>query len=113
MVSTNNYIKLDKETLANWVKKTLDQSFIDKNILSRFKITRIWPLNLTTMHEKTSPNNLYTTDNTIANNRQGEDGDYTSNEENEMDEEDNNKIQWEKQFAIAKLINMSNNSIGT
>jgi hypothetical protein len=24
-----------------------------------------------------------------------------------MDEEDNNKIQWEKQFVIAKLINIS------
>lgn len=92
MVSTNNYIKPNKETLANWVEKALNQSFIDKNILSRFKVTRIWPVNPTTMHENPSLNNLYTTDNTIANNKQEENGDFTSNEENEMDEEENNKM---------------------
>jgi len=69
MVSTNNYIKLDKVTLANWVVKALDQSLADKNILSRFKVIGIWPLNPITMHEKTSLNNLYTTDNTTTNNR--------------------------------------------
>ncbi len=50
---------------------------------------------------KTSPNNLYTIDNTIVNNRQGEYGDSTSNEDNEMDEEENNKIQWEQYSALA------------
>jgi hypothetical protein len=55
MASTNNYIKSDKETLVSWVEKALDQSFIDKSILSRFKIARIWPLNHTTMHEKHKP----------------------------------------------------------
>jgi hypothetical protein len=57
--------------------------------------------------KNTSPNSLYTTNNTITNNRQGEDGDYTSNQDNEMDEEENNKIQWEEQSTIAKLINIS------
>jgi hypothetical protein len=59
------------------------------------------------MHEKTSPNNLYTTDNTTTNNRQGEDGNFTSIEKIEMDEKEDNKIQWEDQFAITKLINIS------
>jgi hypothetical protein len=76
--------------LTNWVVKALDQSFTDKNILSRFKVTGVWPLNPTTMHEKTSPNNLYTIDNTTSNNKQGEDGDSTSNQNNEMDEEEDN-----------------------
>jgi hypothetical protein len=52
MASTNNYIKPNKKTLASWVEKALDQSFIDKNILSRFKVIGIWPLNPITMHEK-------------------------------------------------------------
>jgi hypothetical protein len=36
-----------------------------------------------------------------VNNRQGEYGDSTSNEDNEMDEEENNKIQWEQYSALA------------
>jgi hypothetical protein len=59
------------------------------------------------MHEKINPRSLYTTDNTIANNRQGENGDSTSNEENEKDEKEDNNIQWEEQYVAIKLINIS------
>jgi hypothetical protein len=53
-MANNNYIELDKVTLAYWVEKALDQSLTEKNILLGFRITRIWPLNPTTMHEKTN-----------------------------------------------------------
>jgi hypothetical protein len=39
---------------------------------------------------------LYITNNTKTNNRQGEDGDFTSNEENEKDEKEDNNIQWKE-----------------
>jgi len=92
-----NYIKLDKITLASWVEKALDLSLTKKNILlGVVRITRIWPLNPTTMHEKTNLNNLYTINNTTTNNRQGEDGDFTSNEENKKFEKEDNNIQWEE-----------------
>lgn len=58
------------------------------------------------MHEKINPRSLYTIDNTIANNKQGENGDSTSNEENEKDEEEDNNIQWEEQYATIKYINI-------
>ncbi len=59
------------------------------------------------MHEKINPSNLYIIDNTTTTNRWGEDGDSTSNEENEMDEEEDNNIQWKKQYATIELINIS------
>jgi hypothetical protein len=37
-----NYIELNKITLAGWVNKALDITFTRKNIMSRFKGTRIW-----------------------------------------------------------------------
>jgi len=61
--------------------------------LSRFKVARIWPLNLTTKHEKTSPSSLYVVDNTTINNRQGEDGNFIANEDNEVDGKEDNNIQ--------------------
>ncbi len=67
MVS-NNYIELDKITLVNWVEKVLDQSLTTKNILSRFRVGRIWPLSPIAMHE-INLNNLYITNNTTTNNR--------------------------------------------
>jgi hypothetical protein len=48
------------------------------------------------MHEKINPKSLYTIDITITNNRQGENGDSTSNEKNEKDEEEDNNFQWEE-----------------
>jgi hypothetical protein len=59
------------------------------------------------MHEKINPKSLYTTDNTITNNRQGGNGDFTSNEENEIDKKKDNNIQWEEQYVATKLINIS------
>ncbi len=47
-------------------------------------------------NQKINPKNLYTIDNTIVNNRQGENGDFTSDEKNEKDEEKDNNIQWEE-----------------
>ncbi len=68
-IVNNNYIELDKITLVSWVEKTLDLSFTTKNILSRFRVSGIWPLSLIAMHEKINPNNLYITNNTTTNNR--------------------------------------------
>jgi hypothetical protein len=45
MVGTN-YIEPDKISLARWVKKALDLTFIRKNIMSRFKGIGIWPFTL-------------------------------------------------------------------
>jgi len=59
------------------------------------------------MHEKINPRSLYIIDNTITNNRKGENGNSTSNEENEKDEERDNNIQWEEQYVIIKFINIS------
>ncbi len=68
-MANNNYIEPDKITLANWVEKALNQSMTKKNILSRFRLARIWPLNPTIMHGKTNLNGLYIVDNTKTNNR--------------------------------------------
>jgi hypothetical protein len=59
MVSNNNS-KPDKITLVAWVDKALDQTLVKKNIISRFKVTGIWPLNSKAMDEKTIPSTLYT-----------------------------------------------------
>jgi hypothetical protein len=58
-----NYIKPNKITLAGWVDKTLDLAFIRKNIMSKFKGTRIWPLNPNVMDSKASLSILYTLQN--------------------------------------------------
>jgi len=55
-----NYTKLNKRALARWEDKALHLTFTRKNIMSRFKGTRIWPLNPKAMDSKTSPNTLYT-----------------------------------------------------
>ncbi len=39
---------------------SLDQTLIKTNIMARFRIIGIWPLNLNAMDEKTSPSNVYT-----------------------------------------------------
>jgi len=54
-----NCIELDKISLVGWVDKALDQTFTRKNIISRFKATRIWPFNPRTMDHKTSLSTLY------------------------------------------------------
>jgi hypothetical protein len=63
-MASNNYIEPNKITLANMVKKALNQTLTKKNIFSRFRVVGIWPLNLTTMHEKINLSSLYTSNNT-------------------------------------------------
>jgi hypothetical protein len=55
-----NYTKPDKITLARWVDKALDLTFTRNNIMSRFKSTRIWPLNPRAIDSKTDRSTLYT-----------------------------------------------------
>jgi hypothetical protein len=54
-----NYIELDKISLVGWVDKALNQTFTRKNIISRFKATRIWPFNPGAVDHKTSLSTLY------------------------------------------------------
>jgi len=56
----NNRLELDKVTLASWVDKTFNQSLSKQNILSGFKATWVWTLNLKAMDDKTNPNSMYT-----------------------------------------------------
>jgi hypothetical protein len=49
-----NYIETNN-VLVGWVDKALDQTLSRKNIISRFKSTRIWPLDPKPMDERTSP----------------------------------------------------------
>jgi hypothetical protein len=55
-----NYIELNKIVSARWMDKTLNQTLSRKNIILRFKSTRIWPLDLKAMDDRTRLNNLYT-----------------------------------------------------
>jgi hypothetical protein len=54
-----NYIELNKIVLAGWGGKTLNQTFSRKNIISKFKNTRIWPLHLKAIDEVIRPTSLY------------------------------------------------------
>jgi len=47
-----NYIEPNKIIFARWVDKALNQTLSRKNIISRFKSTRIWPPDLKAMDEK-------------------------------------------------------------
>jgi hypothetical protein len=58
-----NYTKLNKVTLASCVNKALDQTLTRKNIMSRFKGTRISPLNPKAMDVKSSLGTIYTLQN--------------------------------------------------
>jgi len=63
-MASNNYIEPNKITLANTVKKVLNQTLTKKNIFSKFRVIGIWSLNPTTMHEKINLSSLYTSNNT-------------------------------------------------
>jgi hypothetical protein len=56
----NNYLELEKVTLATWVEKALQQSLKNENIKSRFKVFGIWPLDLITMVGKIGPSDVFT-----------------------------------------------------
>jgi hypothetical protein len=60
IVVKRNYTKLDKLTLARWVDKALDLTLTRNNIMSRFKSTRIWPLNARAINSITDLSILYT-----------------------------------------------------
>jgi hypothetical protein len=45
----NNYLEPNKTTLVAWVDKALQQPLKKENMKLGFKVSRIWPLNLTTM----------------------------------------------------------------
>jgi len=57
---SKNYIELNKITSVGWVDKAFHQAFTRKNIMSRLKNTRIWPINPRAMEEKINPSILYT-----------------------------------------------------
>jgi nitrate reductase NapE component len=48
-MARNNYLKLDKVTLAEWVDKALLQSLKKEIIKLGFKVCKNWPLNLVAM----------------------------------------------------------------
>ncbi len=56
----NKFSELDKIILVGWVDRTLDEFMTNKNIISRFKVTRIWPFNPKAMDAKIGPTNIYT-----------------------------------------------------
>ncbi len=55
-----NYIEPNKITLVGWVDKALNLALTRKNIMSKFKSTRIWPLNPKAMDSKISLSIVYT-----------------------------------------------------
>ncbi len=73
----DNYTEPNKITLLGWVDKVLDQALTKKNIISRFKVIGIWPLNLKAMEEKIGLNKLYI----IVNESKEKKDDKTSDEE--------------------------------
>ncbi len=92
MVS-KNYIEPYKITLVGWINKTLDLALTRKNIMSRFKGTRIWPFNPRAMDSKISLNTLYTLQN-------------QDKEEKEPEQEDDEQ-DWIEHTIVKELININ------
>jgi hypothetical protein len=55
-----NYTWPHKIALVGWVDKAVDLTLTQKNIMSGFKSTWIWPLNPKAMNLKFDPSTLYT-----------------------------------------------------
>jgi hypothetical protein len=55
----NNYLELDKTIIEAWVEKALQQSLKKGNIKSRFRVSRIWPLNHVAMVGKFGPSDVF------------------------------------------------------
>ena len=51
----NNGSKVEKETLAHCVDRTVTKTFFNFNIMVGFRATGIWPLNLERMEQKMEP----------------------------------------------------------
>jgi hypothetical protein len=83
--------------LVGWVDKTLDQALSRKNIISKFKSTRIWPLDHKTMDEIIRLSSLYTI---LNQTREEQDHDYQSNQE------EDGEMEWAKQNGTKKLNNI-------
>jgi hypothetical protein len=73
------FSELDKIILVGWVDRALDEFTTNKNILSRFKVTRIWPFNPKAMDAKIGPTNIYTIVN--SNHEAKGEGHYTLDDE--------------------------------
>jgi hypothetical protein len=57
----NNFLELDKTTLATWVDKALQQSLKNENIKSRFRVFGISPLSHVVVVGKFGPSDVFTT----------------------------------------------------
>jgi hypothetical protein len=80
------------------VDKTLDQGLSEKNIILRFKSTRIWPLDPKAMDEVTRPNSLYM----VLNQTKEE-----QNHDHQSNREEYGKMEWAKQNVTEELINIT------
>jgi len=78
-MAQSKFSELDKIILVGWVDGALDEFTTKKNILSKFKVTRIWPFNPKAMDAKIGPTNIYTIVN-LNHEAKGE-GHYTLNGE--------------------------------
>jgi hypothetical protein len=78
-MAQSKFSEFDKIILIGWANKALNQSMTKKNIMSRFKVTRIWLFNPRDMDAKIGSTNIYTTIN--SNHKAEGEGHYTSNDE--------------------------------
>ncbi len=78
-MAQSKFSELDKIVLVGWVDKASNQSMTKKNIMSRFKVTRIWPFKPKVMDANIGPTNIYIAMN--SNHEAEGEGHYTSNVE--------------------------------
>ncbi len=55
----NNYLEQNKTLIETWVDKALQQSLRKENIKSRFRVSKIWPINHATMVGKFGPGDVF------------------------------------------------------
>ncbi len=53
------YLKPNKKTLVGWFDKTLDKALTSQDIISSFKVCRIWPFKLKAMENKIALSTIY------------------------------------------------------
>jgi len=90
-------VELDKITLVRWADEAIEQSFTKKNTRSRFRTTKMWPLNPKVMDNKTRPSKVYIVVN--LNNARSE-KEYTI--ENEV----KNNPYWGNKYVVAEFLHM-------
>lgn len=92
----SKFNELDKIILVGWVDRALNEFMTNKNIMSRFKVTRIWLFNLKAMDAKIGPINIYTI---VNSNHEAEgEGHYT------LDDEVHPIQQEEQEIATIKFL---------